>query len=425
MRHVLLLPFCLATLALTPRGSSAVEIRGSGENPVTFDVHGEIRDRWEVDGRQNYDPNLSTTEYNLLRSRLSVETHLPKEVSLMLQAQDSRTWGDASNTLSADGGVQDVHQGYILAENFVTPGLSLKLGRTEMAFGNERLVSRSEFSNTGRAFDAAVAHYAAERWTLDVFESKVAEGVGNPARGRDHDFFGVWATIAANPTNNVDVFALFDMDQDTLATGEDRSKLSTFGGRLAGTASSLHYEGEVALQIGNKGAADVSANLFAASVGYAFAHASKPIVGVGIDLLSGDGDQTDDKVKVFDTLFPDGHAFNGLMNYFVDIPVDTRGAGLMDLYLKATAQPTPRLGTSLWFHSFKSAEDLEVASATGGTESLSAFGSELDLVADVTCTEEVSVQGLFATFFPGEIFEKTRGGGDTALWAYFQATVGF
>jgi hypothetical protein len=57
-----------------------------------------------------------------------------------------------------------------------------------------------------------------------------------------------------------------------------------------------------------------------------------------------------------------------------------------------------------------------------GTESLSSFGTEVDLVSDITCTENVDVQIGLSAFAPGEIFERTRGE-DNAYWAYLQTRV--
>lgn len=424
MRHRALLAVLLAT-ATFPVSSAADDApAASGATiPVNLEVHAELRHRLEIDAREKFNPDRSTTEQNLMRSRLGVRAVLPKKVTIYLQAQDARIWGEEADTRSGSAPRGDMHQGYVLATDFVAPGVSLKLGRMELSYGNERLVGVSNWGNTGRAFDGVVLSYAAPTFQIDVFETKIGEGVGNASRGRDYDFFGAYGTTTALAGHTIDAFALFNRDADTLGTGEERLKRLTIGARAKGAQGGLGYEVEGGSQTGDAGATSISAAYFGGRVSYSVAHAYKPTVGFGVDWLSGDDDTTDDETKVFDTLFGTGHRFYGYMDYFTEIPTHTRGLGLLDIMFMGSMSPAPWLQTRLHIHSFQSAEDMMVT-RTSGAETLSSFGTEVDLIASIECTENVAVEAGAAVFAPGDIFEETRGE-DNAYWSYLQTTVSF
>lgn len=420
-------PLTVVVLGALLSGPAAAEETAAPKSegttiPVNLEIHAEIRHRLEIDAREKFDPDRSTTEFHLLRSRLAVGAKLPKNVSVFLQGQDSRTWGEETSTMDGSSPRGDMHQGYILAEDFLTPGAWLQLGRTEMVYGNERLIGAVGWSNTGRSFDGVVLGYKGASYSVDLFETKIAEGVGSASRGKDYDFFGAWATTSALAGHTIDVFALYDRDADTLATGEERLKRLTVGGRLTGAQGALAYEAEAASQSGDQGASSVSAAMFAANVSYELPHSAKPRVGIGVDWLSGDDDATDDEVKVFNTLFATNHGFYGYMDFFLDIPRDTQGLGLVDVMFKLSGQPADWLKARLHVHSFRAAEDLKVTGSGGSEETFSSFGTEVDLVGDVTCTDNVGVQAGASVFAPGDIFKRTRGE-DKAYWAYLQTTV--
>lgn len=399
--------------------------------PVSLEFHGEVRHRLEVDGREKITPGSSSTEQSFLRSRLSVRAALPKNVSLLVQAQDARVYGEEPSPESGTGSKKDLHQGYVLAEDLMAPGVWLRLGRMELAYGNERLIGANDFSNTGRAFDGVVLGYRGAQFDVEVFETKIGESVGNTFRGRDYDFFGAFATVRAIPDNTIEAFAFFDRDADTLATGEDALKRLTLGGRLAGSRMGFTYEAEGGLQSGDQGSQSVSAAYFGGRVAYTVAHAYAPTFGVGADWLSGDADSADGEFKAFDTLFGTNHGFYGIMDLFNDIPEDTRNLGLLDLFAKVSLTPVHWLTASAAYHNFKSAEDL-VISGTGGESSFSSFGSELDLIGEIPCTKNVTFEAGLSYFVPGNIIEETMHQelgpaveADNAYWGYLQTRVAF
>ncbi len=421
-----------AAVAVAPRSAAAQQAAAptaptappTATIPANLTVHAELRHRLEIDGRAKFNPDLSTTEQSLLRSRLGVSIALPKKVTLYLQGQDARIWGEEASTLSGSNPRGDLHQGYVLAEDFMTPGAWLRLGRMELSYGEERLIGTADWTNTGRAFDGVVLGYKGASFAVEAFETKIGEGVGSVTRGRDHDFLGIDATTTALAGNTIEGYAFYDRDADTLATGEERLKRLTIGGRLAGSQGAIGYSAEGAAQTGDAGRSSVSASLVGARVSYEIAHAYHPKVEVGVDRLSGDDNASDDEVKVFDTLFATNHMYYGYMDLFTDIPNDTYGLGLLDIMVKLSVKPSDKFWARLDFHSFKSAEDLKRTADDGTEESLSSFGTELDVLAGFRCTENVVVQGGVTAFVPGDIFKVTRGE-ENGYWSYLQTRVNY
>jgi len=404
--------------------AAAPEAASGSTVPVNLDIHAQVRHRWEIDGRAKFSDDASATEFSLLRSRLSVGAQLPKKVSIFLQGQDARVWGEEASTTDGSSPRGDMHQGYFMAEDLFAPGVWAKVGRTEISVANERLVGASDWSNAGRAFDAIILGYKGASYNVQLFESKINEGVGDTSRGKDRDFLGAFADIKPAPAHNVTGFLFYDHDKDTLSTGEDLIKRLTLGAHAHGSASSIQYEGEFAFQTGDIGSSSLSATLFGGRLGYTIAHPYEPAIWVGVDILSGDDDATDDEDKRFNTLFATNHKFYGMMDLFLDIPADTRGAGLTDILIKASMKPMPWLKGSITYHNFGASEDLVVNAGTSTEETLSSFGNEIDLRAMIECTENVAVESGFGFFSPGEIFEQFRGDG-TAYWGYLQTSVSY
>ena len=132
-------------------------------------------------------------DFILMRTRLGVEVRPNRKVAVYFQIQDSRIWGEegAGNTtqnpsLSAGSAIDnlDLHQAYLDLNDLFErvageDALTIRFGRQEMAFGDQRLVSTLEWSNVGRAWDAARLIWTPpgrlEGLRLDAFGSTIRD----------------------------------------------------------------------------------------------------------------------------------------------------------------------------------------------------------------------------------------------------------
>ena len=132
-------------------------------------IGGEARIRYEYRVAATFGTSKANESAGSDRVRVNVGYDLTPDVSFFAQIQDARIWGSecvggTCATAQGEGTVSsanqnssgiDLHQGYILVKNMLTPGLSAKLGRQEIIFGDHRLFGNFAWSQIGNSFDAA------------------------------------------------------------------------------------------------------------------------------------------------------------------------------------------------------------------------------------------------------------------------------
>lgn len=342
------------------------------------------------------------------RARLGFRLEQSNGLGFRMSLQDVRIWGEETNTLndfSANG--FDVHEAYGTIP--ITCGLSLKLGRQEIALDNHRLVGNVDWTQRGRSFDGGRLSYVSDLADVDLFYAKIREaGVypdGNVTPGirDDVDFAGAHATLKIVKELSVSPMYLMNLDHGIDPGGNDHYR-QTAGVNAGGAAAGFHYGLEGYYQFGSlyRAGSDetVSAFLAAGRVGYTADVPVKPGATLFAEYLSGDGTPE----GTFSTLYATNHKFYGELDYFLDIPTDTANLGLVDLGGRITVTPLPKLLLNADLHQFLSAE------AVNGE---STFGTEIDLKAVVSVYENLSLDAMFGVFIPGEAMRAVKGHADT------------
>src|SRR5216117_2981013 len=88
----------------------------------------------------------------LLRTKLHLGYTPAPWFSVFVEGRSSSSTGDDRNPNPESDGPMDFHQAYVALGNSAQFPLSAKVGRQELAFGDERLVGASDWSNLGRVF---------------------------------------------------------------------------------------------------------------------------------------------------------------------------------------------------------------------------------------------------------------------------------
>jgi len=394
----------------------------------SFEASAQVRHRFEADAR-DFAGDTNPLTFSLLRTRLGLAYAGDESVSAFVQLQDARTWGEEFSTLF-DGSADrfDMHQGYILAKQLFFDPVTLKLGRMEVKYGSERLIGAVGWSNIGRAFDGAIVTVKSRRFVPDVFYFAEVESVQVGERG-DLSVFGMNADIITSDRYDIQVYGIGqrNVPSDVLSRG-------TVGFYARGDHGAWGHEVEAAYQFGNLTPRDVYGSAFAADsvevdIGaYMFtlnmwyraqSVSGRPAVSAGVELLSGSkADQAEDATfKSFDTLYATNHKFYGYMDYFLNIPVNTFGRGLVDIHGKADAT-FAKNDARLAFHVLRSHEEFVLA---GGSTSKS-FGSELDATYVHKYSQSLNFVLGASAFWAGEIFKERRGE-DTSWWVYVMTTL--
>src|SRR5436190_11483453 len=218
---------------------------------------GQLRTRAEYRNFGSYvntDPATRSDDLFLTRIRLNLTFSVTDDVTVFVQPQDQRVWGQEASVLNDERNM-DLHQGFAEVRNLFGEPLSIKAGRMELQYGDQRLISPLDWSNIGRAWDGAKLRYAPKDWWIEGFYTVIKDplavnsvpgqpppqppGVVNGA-AEDQDFMGVYFSYIGVADHEFDVYAFFREFQDNTFASETGAIGDlvdhTIGARIKGKA---------------------------------------------------------------------------------------------------------------------------------------------------------------------------------------------
>ena len=349
----------------------------------------------------------------LQRTRLGLRADVSDEVDLYVQLQDSRTYGSESSTLSSSLNV-DLHQGWAeVRKPWGTAEMQVRVGRQELAYGNERILGAVGWSNIGRAFDGMHARLAHGNWSFDLGAFRLRED--RPTPDASDDLFMSYNSYAF-PDRDVraEFYALYR--DDDLGFYE-----TTLGEHASGRVGLVRFDHEFAVQLGSFLGADVEAFLFSAQAHIgAGSHAE---FGAGFDLVSGDDDLNDATSRHFslERLFHTGHKFYGLMDSALAL---SGSAGLLDPYGRVGLKGPHDVRADVTVHVFYTHRDFTTPLSTSPLSDSRYLGTEVDATLGVAVASGTRFELGGAVLVPGRQLED-RGLDKAAVWAYAQGIVSF
>jgi len=413
-------------LAATAPGAQQV----TASVPVT--LSGEIRARSEWDRPGG---TLAEDVFTYLRTRLGVRAAPADNLHLYFQLQDSRVYGASAGAATGNPNVTDLHQAYFdIVADWKARKVTTRVGRQEVAFGNERLIGQVGWSNTGRTFDAARVLLApageAAPWSATLFVATVDEAgrrFGAPASGTgnvsDRGVIGTWFNHTLQG-GMLEATLLYDAGAKYRSYTE--SNRVTFDTRFKSrAAAALGFDAEVAWQGGSQRytpstggsvGQDVSAWMLAGRFGRMAAPGRKTSVIIGADILSGDARQTDGEYNAFNTMYATNHQYYGFMDLFSDPAARTNDAGLADLFGSVSHQLTDRTTLRMDLHRF--------ATQAGGAGEI---GWEFDVIAPIKLTGGSALELGYTTFRASDAAPAISLGTANHVrhWGYLHLRAGF
>ena len=307
----------------------------------------------------------------------------------------------------------------LFADVKVSDSTTVRIGRQELLYGAQRLVSPLDWSNVRRKFDGIRTISKWEKFQFDAFYTQftpVSRGEFD-SPNEDLVFYGGYGTYKGWENKTLDLYILGLMNNSGVTGVED---FVTFGSRLYGTTSSkLIYETEAMAQTGRRDDTGEAISAYAYTVGLGYQFESicwKPTLWGLYDFASGNG--PGDKFNRFNDLYPLGHKYLG----FIDA---VKRANIQSPNARLTMSPSKKLSLLFWYYNFQADEATDNVLSLGGTPdqdpNRSNFGNELDLTATYKLSARSSVLGGYSHFW--------RGGkiiGDTdADFYYLQWTTNF
>ena len=199
-----------------------------------------------------------------------------------------------------------------------TGPVSVRVGRQELVYGEQRLVGHVGWANAARTFDAARVTLRTKMFSVDAFGASVVRTLVDEfdKSGAGNRFAGAYATTQKLiPQATVEPYVFWKRDVNLRGELGTVANLqhSTVGVRLAGKMPArLDYGVEMAIQRGSLGSEDVEA-----WAGHWQLRESLPGRGAvkltgEYNFASGDEDPADGVRGTFDQLYPTPHDKTGL-----------------------------------------------------------------------------------------------------------------
>lgn len=406
---------------------------------LTLRLGGEARGRLESVTRKRYGAEDPTNDTFFLHHYLA---HVNAEYRQLVRVYFEGTTAfaeDVDRTAMPNPTDRwDVHQMFFdvrfLGEEIP---LALRIGRQELLYGAQRLVSPLGWANVYRTWDGAKLFWTSKDLDIDAFYTRpvIVDPKGMNRCDSDQDFYGVYATYKGIPRHGIDLYYLGlrnrgDVANANVPVADNRGDLSlnTHGVRFFGkTDVGPHvwdYDTELAGQWGRMAGDTIQAWMWAAETGYTFSDLPwTPRIGVGIDYASGDHDPTDGFHGTFNQMFPLGHAYLGYLDQ-----VGRQNIWAQNIQL--SAKPLDNVTTQLLYHTFwlDKVEDA-LYNAGGGpvrrtiTGAAGAeVGHELDLTVNWQVDPHLSVLFGYSHMWAGDFLQDTGTSEDPDLfyvmWTY-------
>jgi hypothetical protein len=299
---------------------------------------GQLRTRTEIDNKAVLDSSINKTMMSTqLRTRLGFLATPSEKVEIKVEMQDVRFIGSEPQTGVAPhtatvGNAKgvDLLQGYVAIQE---GPVKVAIGRQKMSLGAGRFLSTLEWSPTSRAFDGATFNWSLAGGDLTGLAFLVRDTLTTtaalstlPATDDRLTLTGLYYNrkFGENLTVEGGVF----YDKSTLPSTMSGSTFRRYDlvyldQRVSGQFGIFAFDEEVIYQAGS------SENVAATSLTSAAYQVAlragivlpKVKVNVGLDLMSGDDNATDDKTTHYRANYYFAHNYFGWMDYFVNNPI--------------------------------------------------------------------------------------------------------
>lgn len=190
------------------------------------------------------------------------------------------------------------------------PDPTLRVGRQEMAFGSQRLVSIRDAPSVRRNFDGVRLTDNIGGMQIDAFATRPVlqqSGIFDDSSNQAQAFWGVYTTTPAiPPLGKFDFYYLgYENQQALYAQGFGAERRQSIGSRWFGTRSGWDWDWEALGQFGTFANGDIRAWTVSTNTGYTFSvHDWSIRLGLKADIASGDKNLSDQTLGTFNALFP-------------------------------------------------------------------------------------------------------------------------
>ena len=345
------------------------------------------------------------------------------------EAQDARVSGDTTDSTTRDR--IDLRQAYVDIGH-ENAWWDVKAGRQVLAFGSERMVGGSDWTNVARVFDGAKLgiHHGADR--VDIFASSVV--VVDPLHqdhhlegGNLHGIYGSFGSLVKNA--KIEPYLM--MRTGPTFAGElgalGKYNSYTYGLRTAGAYRKVWlWETDILGQHGTIGSSDLRAWGAEVQGKRVFTNVKwTPTILGEFNFATGDKNIGDGKVNTLDQLYPTNHGIYGVADQMGRRNTKNTRAGFW-------LQPTKWLTLKGEEEEFWLASKFDGLYLAGGGIGVAAVqtgaistkvGREADVLADIKLSKYYTIGMQYGHLFTGQFLDTyAHGVGRTfyAAWIDFR-----
>ena len=393
----------------------------------TVSAGGQVREQSEWFANEEWGAEVPDANgYWLQRYMFHLDAPLSRRVRLYGELKSGIEVGRAGGPRPPDEDHLDLHQGFV---DLSFGPVTVRVGRQELAFGSQRLVSVREGPNMRQTFDGGKVVLQRGRWRVDGFGAGYVStdtGVFDDSPHTGRSLWGVYAvrSRAQDHTEGLDLYYLgYRRSEATFDQGDGREVRHSWGARFWRTSSPLDYNFEAVVQTGRFADTDIRAWTIASDTGYRMeTMPGRPRLGLRADISSGDRDRHDDRLGTFNPMFLRGDYF-GLISTVAP-------ANHLDLHPQATLNLRDDLVvTAMWLLFWRNQVDDGIYGIPGNVLR-SAQGTHSRFVghspggeAVWQVTERLSLTGNASLFTAGPFIKETgpsRTIGFLAGWATYR-----
>lgn len=382
-------------------------------------ISAEIRPRYEFrHGYRTLIPD-DTKPANFVSQRTRLNAYFANETfKAYVSLQDVRVWGDVNQLNVKDVNGFGVHEAW--GEVRLSDLLSLKIGRQEVSYDDERMFGAVGWAQQARSHDAALLKF--------FFNDNHKMEVGLGYNAMEASLYRVdytnrnykaiqWLHYHGIFENSgLSVLFLnngiaYDADPDPSISDEKISYSQTIGARYNIGIKKIKVDAAFYYQGGKNGAnRNLSAYYFSAN---AIVQATDAFnVGLGTEIISGtstvDRNQADQTNHSFTPFYGTNHKFNGWMDYFF-VGNYMGQNGLIDIYIPLLYK-VKKWNFGIRPHYFIAAAT--VSTLDQGNQSTrdysNGLGAEIDIVAKYTISPGINIAGGYSQMFATETMQVVK-----------------
>lgn len=387
-----------------------------------FSISGEYRPRYEMShGYMNLPgPDQDASNFISQRTRLNFG-FADDRLKTFLSLQDVRLWGAQPQLVGNESNSISVHEAWF--EYKLAPVFSVKIGRQELSYDDQRLFGNVNWTQQGRVHDLALAKYEdAFKIHAGFAYNENSDRKNNLYQGPDAYKALQFFWFSKDFERLTASFTFLNNGLPAMVNGKQVIHYSqTFGPYVSGGTDVISYEGGLFYQ-GGKNASGTSVSAYNIRMKAIHGLSGGVNIGFGYEMLSGTHSRHSQSRNTFNPFYGTNHKFNGYMDYFY-VGNQLDWFGLHDLYFTANYKISD-LSFTLMPHLFYSAQDIP------GVET-QYLGTEIDFTASYKVNEVINLELGYSQIFSGEGLEVIRGTPSApaswdyspANWVYFMITV--